>query len=162
MASQPLCGITSRIANRSAHDVAAQNPIAKPMPTKRPHARTVIFEAPQERERRLDAKVGLDTREIYENMRKRETWVYNPDAAYLKVRASERGRARARRSLSATVCHRRASLARARSAACSHTARLLASARALAVPTIFRRLDYGADRGVHAARVDGAHRDDVF
>ena len=100
MASQPLCGITSRIANRSAHDVAAQNPIAKPTPTKRPHARTVIFEAPQERERRLDAKVGLDTREIYENMRKRETWVYNPNAAYLKVR-----RSRARRSPATTVCH---------------------------------------------------------
>ena len=135
MASQPLCGITSRIANRSAHDVAAQNPIAKPMPTKRPHARTVIFEAPQERERRLDAKVGLDTREIYENMRKRETWVYNPNAEYLKVR-----RPCARRSPATTVCHAGARpRARALRGVFSH--RAAPRVRSFAVPTIFRRLD---------------------
>ena len=85
-AAQPLCGI-QRIATH-AHDAAAQSSRATPI--KRPLARTVVFEPPQERERRLDAKIGVDTRDVYDNMRNRETWAYNPEAEYLKVRATRR------------------------------------------------------------------------
>ena len=84
--AQPLCDFTARVANRSARESA---PMAKSTPSKRPLARTVVFEQPHERERRLDAKVGVETREVYDNMRKRETWIYNPDAEYLKVCAPQ-------------------------------------------------------------------------